>query len=100
MDFRQSAETLRKTTSIDLSHQTVHRLVARAADPYLKMQDEAVKWFQMTGELPWSENSGTDRILIEADGVMLSLQREKARKAEVKPGISYEGWQRPLWHCQ
>ena len=92
MDFRQSAETLRKTTSIDLSHQTVHRLVARVADPYLKKRDEAVKWFQMTGELPQSENRSTGRILVEADGVMLSLQREKARKAEVKLGISYEGW--------
>jgi len=30
----------------------------------------------------------------EADGVMLSLQQEEARKAEVKLGIAYEAWAR------
>ena len=32
--------------------------------------------------------------MVEADGVMLSLQREKERKAEVKLGIAYEGWEK------
>ncbi len=32
------------------------------------------------------------RLMVEADGVILSLQREKERRAEVKLGIAYEGW--------
>jgi hypothetical protein len=31
---------------------------------------------------------------VEADGVILSLQREKERRAEVKLGIAYEGWKK------
>jgi hypothetical protein len=31
---------------------------------------------------------------VEADGVILSLQREKERRAEVKLGIAYEGWEK------
>ena len=30
---------------------------------------------------------------MEADGTIVSLQREKARKAEVKAGIAYAGWE-------
>jgi len=90
--FRKSEEILRRMTAIDLSHQTIHRLLARAADAYLEKKDKDSKWFQSTGELPDSENRKVPRLLMEADGVMLSLQRSKARKAEAKLGITYEGW--------
>ena len=33
MPYRRSAAVLRKTTAIDLAHQTIWRLVAKAADP-------------------------------------------------------------------
>ena len=92
MTFRRSAETLRKTTGIDLSHQTIHRLLKRTADEYLRKADKETAWFQETGELPQVDGKKVGRLMIEADGVMLSLQREKARKTEVKLGISYEGW--------
>ena len=90
--FRRSEEILRRMTAVDLSHQTIHRLLARVADAYLEKKDRDNKWFQSTGELPDSENKKIGRLLMEADGVMLSLQRSKARKAEVKLGITYEGW--------
>lgn len=32
--------------------------------------------------------------MLEADGVMLSVQRQKVKKAEVKLGIAYEGWEK------
>ncbi len=94
MPYRRSAEVLRKASGIDLPHQTVWRLVARAADPYLEEADRKVKWFLETGEIPEGEGKQVARLLVEADGVMLSLQREKERKAEVKVGIAYEGWAR------
>ena len=80
--------------AIDLTHQTIWRLVAKTADPYLQKTEQELKWFQETGEIPASEGKQVARLMVEADGVMLSLQREKERKAEVKLGIAYEGWER------
>ncbi|MDP2730145.1 MAG: UPF0236 family protein, partial [Dehalococcoidales bacterium] len=49
--------------------------------------------FLETGELPESEGKKVTNLVTEGDGVMLSLQREKTRRAEVKVGIAYEGWE-------
>ena len=94
MPYRRSADVLRKTSAIELTHQTIWRLVAKAADLYLKKTEQELKWFEETGEIPASEGKQVARLMVEADGVMLSLQREKERKAEVKLGIAYEGWER------
>ena len=94
MPFRRSAEVLKGTTSIDLSYRTIHRLVQQALANSQDDADRANAWFKETGELPQSEGRETDRLMIEADGVVLSLQREAARKTEVKLGIAYEGWRR------
>jgi len=94
MPFRKSAEILNSTTSIDLSHQTIHRLVQEVLATSLGDADRSTAWFEDAGELPQSKNMQADRLMIEADGVVLPLQREQARKAEVKLGIVYEGWQK------
>lgn len=94
MPYRRSAEVLRKASAIDLPHQTIWRLVARAADPYLKKSERELKWFCETGEIPDEASKTVSRLFMEADGVMLSLQRERQRKVEVKLGIAYEGWER------
>ena len=93
MPYRRSADVLRKTSAIDLTHQTIWRLVAKAADPYLKKTEQELKWFHETGEIPASDGKQVARLMVEADGVMLSLQREKERKTEVKLGIAYEDWE-------
>ena len=94
MPYRRGADILQKTSAIDLTHQTIWRLVAKTADPYLKKAEQERKWFQETGEIPASEGKQLARLMVEADGVMLSLQREKERKTEVKLGIAYEGWEK------
>jgi hypothetical protein len=94
MPFRRSAEVLRKASAIDLSHQTIWRLVAKVADPYLEKAKRELQWFLETGKIPEGEGRKVARLMVEADGVMLSLQREKERKAEVKLGIAYEGWEK------
>jgi len=94
MTIRQSADILRKVSPVDLSHQTIHRLLKRAAERIVADTDNALAWFEQTGELPESKGKKVDKLIMEADGVMLSLQREKARKAEVKLGIAYEGWKK------
>ena len=93
MPYRRCADVLQKASAIDLTHQTIWRLVAKAADPYLKKTEQELKWFQETGEIPASAGKQVARLMVEADGVMLSLQREKERKTEVKLGIAYEGWE-------
>jgi len=94
MPYRKSAEILRKTSAIDLAHQTIWRMVGKASDPYLRKAEQEIRWFLETGEIPDSEGKPARRLLVEADGVFLSLQREKERKTEVKLGIAYEGWEK------
>ena len=94
MPFRRSAEVLCKTTTVDISYRTIHRLLQRVADRRLERWGQMTQWFLNTGELPESEGRQVDRLLVEADGIMLSLQREKARKVEAKAGIVYEGWEK------
>ena len=94
MPYRRSAEVLQKASAIDLPHQTIWRMVGKAADPYLAKEKQELKWFMETGEIPQGEGKQVSRLLVEADGVILSLQREKERRAEVKLGIAYEGWEK------
>lgn len=94
MPFRKSAEILNRTTPIDLSHQTIHRLVQTALADSQDNADMATVLFEETGELTQSEGREANRLMIEADGVVLPLQRAQAHKAEVKLGIAYEGWQK------
>jgi hypothetical protein len=92
MTFRESAEVLEKTTAISLSHQTIKNLLTRVADEYLDRKENEITHLIETGEITEGDGKKADILLMEADGVMLSLQRQKARKAEVKLGIAYEGW--------
>jgi hypothetical protein len=94
MPYRRSAQVLRKATAIDLAHQTIWRMVAKAADPYLDKARREAERFMETGEIPEGERRKVARLMVEADGVMLSLQRERERKIEVKLGIAYEGWEK------
>ncbi|OGO17990.1 MAG: hypothetical protein A2Z02_03720, partial [Chloroflexi bacterium RBG_16_48_7] len=89
-----SAEVLGRTTSIDLSYKTIHRLVQTVLADSQGKADCTATWLEETGELPQSEGRKTSRLMIEADGVILPLQREAAHKAEVKLGIAYEGWRK------
>ena len=92
MTFRKSAEVLEKTTAISLSHQTIKNLLTRVADRYLAQKKKEITYLIETEEVTEGDGKKADILLMEADGVMLSLQRQKARKAEVKLGIAYEGW--------
>ena len=94
MPYRRSAEVLSKTLAIDMAHQTLWRIIGRIADPHIEKAEHDVKQFLETGEIPEGENKKLARLLVEADGVILSLQREKEKKVEVKLGIAYEGWEK------
>lgn len=92
MTYRRSAEVLQKTTALHLSHQTIKNLLTRVADGYLEKKKNEIMHLIETGEIIESGDKKIDLLIMEADGVMLPLQRDKAKKAEVKLGIAYEGW--------
>jgi hypothetical protein len=94
MPYRRSAEILRKASAVDLPHQTIWRMVAKAADPYIAQEKRELEWFMQSGELPQGNSKQLSRLMVEADGVILSLQGENERRTEVKLGIAYEGWQK------
>jgi hypothetical protein len=55
MPFRKSTEVLDRTTSIDLSYKTIHRLVQTSLAGSQEIADCATTWLAETGELPQSE---------------------------------------------
>ena len=66
MPYRRSADILQKTTAIEMTHQTIWRLVAKAADPYLQKVEQERKWFQTTREIPTSDGTQIDRLMAQA----------------------------------
>lgn len=92
MPYRAAAAILGKLTAIELAHQTLHCMVKKVAAPCLEKERQERQLFMQTGELPENDGRAPARLMVEADGVMVSQQRQKERKVEVKLGIAYEGW--------
>lgn len=76
-----------------ISHTTIHRLVGKVTDPYLEEEEREVEEVFECGVIPESEGKVVPYLMVEADGTSIALQREEERRAEVKVGIAYEGWQ-------
>ena len=94
LPFRQSAEILERCLpQAALSHTTIHRLVRKIGRAKLAWEEAERKRVYERGEIPDSEERVVSHLMVEADGVNISLQREKNSKAEIKVGIAYEGWE-------
>lgn len=94
LPFRKCAEVLgRSQPETATSHTAIHRLVRKATEPYLRAEEAEAKRLYEAGEVPTGEGRKIQRLFVEADGTMIALQREKERKAEIKVGIAYEGWE-------
>ena len=91
--FSKSEEILRAILPSGISHTTMHRLVAKATDPYLEAAEKEIKEVFEAGVIPESEGRIVPYLFVEADGTSIALQREEARRAEVKTGVAYEGWE-------
>ncbi|NPV60731.1 MAG: ISLre2 family transposase [Actinobacteria bacterium] len=92
LSYRKSAKHLSFFLAEDLRHPLLHRLVQeRGEERAAEKRQRAQELFSL-GVLPPSEKREAERLFLEADGCMISLQREKRKKHEVKVGISYEGW--------
>ena len=93
LPFGKCEQLLQAILPEGLSHTTIHRLVGRAVDPYVKEEEREVTELFEDGVLPQSEDRKVPYLMVEADGTFIALQREDERRTEVKVGIAYEGWQ-------
>ena len=93
--FRKAKKHLSFFLSSEVSHSLLHRRTQmRGAERAEEKRARAEELF-LLGALPKSAGRRTGRLFLEADGCMISLQREKGkRRHELKAGISYEGWER------
>jgi hypothetical protein len=90
--FQRSEEILRAILPSGISHTTIHRLVDKLTAPYIEAEKREMAEVFSAGVIPESEGRAVPYLFVEADGTMIALQKEKARRAEVKVGIAYEGW--------
>jgi len=95
--FQRTEEILRYILPTGISQTSIHCLVARVTDPYLEVEEkeeekELEEVFE-DGVIPESERRVVPYLFLEADDTSVTLQREEARRAEVKVGVAYEGWQ-------
>lgn len=90
--FYRSEEILRAILPSGISHTTIHRLIGKLTAPYIDAEKREMEEVFSAGVIPESEGKTVPYLFVEADGTMIALQREKARRAEVKVGIAYEGW--------
>jgi hypothetical protein len=93
MPYGKCEEVLGRIVPGRLSHTTIHRLVGRVIDPYVENESKEVAEVFEDGVVPESEGRVVSHLMIEGDGASIVLQREEERRAEVKVGIAYEGWE-------
>ena len=91
--FREVEGNMKAVFPWAVSHTTVHNLSSKVADSHIEEEEKEIKALYEDGVIPESEGKTVPYLFMEADGINISLQREKERKAEIKGGIAYEGWE-------
>ena len=91
--FREVEGNMKAVFPWAVSHTTVHNLSRRVADSHIEEEEREIKALYEDGVIPESEGKAVPYLFMEADGINISLQREKQRRAEIKGGIAYEGWE-------
>ncbi|AKX95079.1 ISLre2-like element ISMoth2 family transposase [Neomoorella thermoacetica] len=92
LPFRQAAEIMAEAGMGQLSHMTIHSEVKRNGLEQKELQEALRNNLFMSGEEPQGKKKKVPVLFIEADGIMIPLQRSKQDRIEVKVGIVYEGW--------
>jgi len=92
LSFRETALLLQDSFWVPVSHQEVHRWVTEAGQEREKEERKEVAAAFLEGQL-WNHSEREVPVLVmEADGVFISLQREREKVVELKLGIVHEGW--------
>jgi hypothetical protein len=91
--FREVEGNMKAVFPWAVSHTTVHNLSKKVANSHIEEEEKEIKALYEDGVIPESEGRAVPYLFMEADGINISLQREKERKVEIKGGIAYEGWE-------
>lgn len=91
--FGGCEEVLGSLVPVGISHTTIHRLAGKVVDKHLEEEVKKIGNVFEGGVIPDSEGRVVPYLLVEGDGTNIALQREKEKRAEVKVGIAYEGWE-------
>lgn len=92
--FQMTEQLMRSILPAGISHTTIHRLVGKITEPYIEAEEKEITALYRDGVMPESEGKVVPHLFVEADGTYVALQREKARRIEIKTGIAYEGWEK------
>jgi len=92
LPFRQAAEVLREAGMADISHMTIHSEVRRAGLEQNKIQETLRNNLFVSGQEPEGEKKRVPILFLEADGIMVSAQKNDQQRFEIKVGIMHEGW--------
>ncbi len=72
--------------------------MGKVINTYLEAEEKEIEEVFEAGAIPETEGKVVPCLFAEADGAGIALQREDTRRAEVKAGIAYEGWQKVSKH--
>ena len=94
MPFGKSEAMLEMLLPVGVSHTTIHRQLGKLADQSLMEEEKELVEVYEHGKVPEAGKRRTSMLFVESDGVNIALQREEKRRAELKLGIAYEGWEK------
>ena len=92
--FAKSAVLLAQVTAGVLSPMTVWRIVQRVGEGICEAEAAQARGAYERGEVPPPGQRQVGRLYVEADGILVGLQRAGQKHMEVKVGVAYEGWER------
>ncbi len=87
--FQRYEEIVRAILPSGISHTSIHRLVGKVTDPFLEAEEKEIEEVIEDGVIPESEGRVAPYLFIEG-GTNIVLQREEAKRAEVKASVAYE----------
>lgn len=91
--FRVTSSIISRFISGVPTHSSIHKSLGRTGRKKKEEEDAKRRALLEDGELPLKGDRKARRLLLEADGVVVSLQRENKRRREMKLAFSYEGWE-------
>lgn len=92
--FRCAADNLSFFLAEGIRHNFLHELVGKRGGEVSAAKESLASDLFSQGALPESAGRQAERLFMEADGCVISLQRAEKRKHELKAGISYDGWEK------
>ena len=92
LPYRRAMKVLAEFLPQFFSATALQRMVRRFGQRVEKAEAQREEATFKNGEIPPMGKECVSRLLVEADGVSVALQRETQRRGEVKVGVAYTGW--------